>query len=153
MRLAHMSENGMTELSRRWLFDGQSTSKLKFWEHWIFGKQKRVKFTKGFYNSKGTLDYIHSDLWGPSSVPSKEDANYMLTIIDDFSKKVWVFVLKEKSDVFPTFKEWKTMIEKQTKKQIKRLHTDNGLEFCYDEFNAFCKEKGILRHLIVYHTP
>ena len=38
----------------------------------------------------------------------------MLTIIDDFSSKVWVFFLKQKSDVFLTFKDWKTMIEKQT---------------------------------------
>ena len=38
----------------------------------------------------------------------------MLTIIDDFSCKVWLFFLKQKSDVFSTFKDWKTMIEKQT---------------------------------------
>ena len=36
----------------------------------------------------------------------------MLMIIDDFSSKVWVFFLKQKGDVFSTFKEWKTMIEK-----------------------------------------
>ena len=27
------------------------------------------------------------------------------------------------------------------------------MEFCFDEFNAFCKAEGILRHLIVRHTP
>ena len=36
----------------------------------------------------------------------------MLTVIDDFSRKAWVFFLKYKSDVFSTFKDWKTMIEK-----------------------------------------
>ena len=112
MHLGNMSENGMTELSRIGLLDGQSTSKLKFYEHCVLGKQKRVKFTKGVHSIRGTLNYIHSDLWGPSRVPSKGDANYMLTITDDFSKKVWVFFLKQKSDVFPIFKEWKTMIEK-----------------------------------------
>ena len=38
----------------------------------------------------------------------------MLTVIDDFSSKVWVFFLKQKDNVFLTFKDWKTMIEKQT---------------------------------------
>ena len=60
------------------------------------------------------LEYIHSDLWGPSRVPSKGGANYMLTFIDDFSRKVWAFFLKQKSDVFSAFKSWKIMIEKQT---------------------------------------
>ena len=38
----------------------------------------------------------------------------MLTFIDDFSHKVWVFFMKQKTDVLSTFKDWKTMIEKQT---------------------------------------
>ncbi|KAG8480959.1 hypothetical protein CXB51_025647 [Gossypium anomalum] len=45
------------------------------------------------------------------------------------------------------------MIEKQTGKQIKYLRTDNGLEFCSDEFNKLCKSEGIVRHLTVRHTP
>ena len=39
MHLGHMSENGMIELSRRGLLDGQKTSKLQFYEHCVFGKQ------------------------------------------------------------------------------------------------------------------
>ncbi|KAG8472328.1 hypothetical protein CXB51_035360 [Gossypium anomalum] len=100
MRLGHMSENDMTELSKRGLLDGQGICKLNFCEHCIFGKQKRVRFTREIHNTKGTLEYIHSDLWGPSRVPSRGGANYMLTFIDNFSRKVWAFFLKQKSDVF-----------------------------------------------------
>ena len=42
MRLGHMSEAGMTELSRRGLLEGQSISKLEFCEHFVLKKQKRV---------------------------------------------------------------------------------------------------------------
>ncbi|KAG8472381.1 hypothetical protein CXB51_035329 [Gossypium anomalum] len=153
MRLGHMSENGMVELSKRGLLDGQGICKLNFCEHCVFGKRKRVRFTRGIHNTKETLEYIHSDLWGPSRVPSRGGANYMLTFIDDFSRKVWAFFLKQKSDVFSAFKSWKIMIEKQTGKQIKYLRTDNGLEFCSDEFNRLCKSEGIVRHLTVRHTP
>ena len=62
MHLRHMSENGMIELSRKGLFDGQSNRKLKFCEHCVFRKQGRVKFSKGIHNTKGTLDNLHSDL-------------------------------------------------------------------------------------------
>ncbi|KAG8502420.1 hypothetical protein CXB51_000378 [Gossypium anomalum] len=62
MHLGHMSENGMVELSKRGLLDGQGICKLNFCEHHVFGKQKRVRFTKGIHKMKGTLKYIHSDL-------------------------------------------------------------------------------------------
>ena len=77
----------------------------------------------------------------------------MLTIIDDFSRKVWVFFLKHKSDVFSTFKDWKTMIEKQKERQVKCLRTDNELEFCSNEFNTLYNKEGIVKHRTVRHTP
>ena len=120
----------------------------------FFGKQKRVSFTSpAVHKTKGTLDYIHSDLWGPAHVQSKCDARYMLTFIDDYSRKVWVYFLKHKNDVFLTFKQWKALIEKQTCKQIKRLRTDNGMEFCEGDFEEFCKNEGIVRHRTVRMTP
>ncbi|KAL5740548.1 hypothetical protein ACOSQ2_029728 [Xanthoceras sorbifolium] len=153
MRLGHMSERCLSELSRRGLLCSQSTSKLDFCEHCIFGKQKRVSFSTAIHRTKGTLDYIHSDLWGPARVPSKGGARYMLTFIDDYSRKVWVYFLKHKNDVFATFKQWKALVEKQTGRKIKRLRTDNGLEFCQGDFNEFCKNEGIVRHLTVRGTP
>ncbi|KAG8490246.1 hypothetical protein CXB51_015516 [Gossypium anomalum] len=127
MALGHMSENGMVELSKKGLLNGQGICKLNFCEHCVFGKQKRVRFTRGIHNMMGTLEYIHSDLWGASNVPSRGGANYMLTFIDDFSRK--------------------------TGKQIKYLRIDNGLEFCSDKFNKLCQSEGIVRHLTVRHTP
>ena len=55
--------------------------------------------------------------------------------------------------MFVTFKQWKTLIENQTGKKIKRLRIDNGVEFYGGEFNKFYKNEGIARHRIVSHTP
>ncbi|WVZ61695.1 hypothetical protein U9M48_011528 [Paspalum notatum var. saurae] len=79
MRLGHMSELGLQILSKRGLLDGHS--------HCVFGKHKRVKFNTSTHTSKGILDYVHSDLWGPSRKPSHVGSRYMLTIIDDYSRK------------------------------------------------------------------
>ena len=76
----------------------------------------------------------------------------MLTFIEDYFRKVWVYILKHKNDVFGKFKEWKVMIKKQTGKQIKRLRIDNGMAFYRKEFNEFCKNEGIVRHRTVRHT-
>jgi 5'-3' exoribonuclease 2 len=70
---------------------------------------------------------VYYDLCGPSRKPSIGGSRYMLTIIDDYSRKVWPYFLKDKSKVFSAFKEWKTMIENQTEKKVKKLHTDNGM--------------------------
>ena len=94
MQLGHMGERGMTMLSKQGLLGGQKTVKLDFCEDCVFGKQHRVKFSTAIHRTKGTLDYVHSDLWGPSRVVSKGGSHYMLTFIDDFSRKVWVFILK-----------------------------------------------------------
>ena len=66
---------------------------------------------------------------------------------------MWVFFLKSKDEVFEEFKDWKTMIEKQTGRQVKRLRTDNGLEFVEKEFTKFCKKLGIVRHRTCVGRP
>ena len=43
----------------------------------------------------------------------------MLTIIDDYSRRVWPYFLKNKDDTFAVFTEWKVMIERQTEKKVK----------------------------------
>lgn len=51
------------------------------------------------------------------------------------------------------FKELKALVETQTKKKVKTHRTDNGLEFCSNEFKQFCKQNGNNRHLTVRGTP
>ena len=62
-------------------------------------------------------------------------------------------ILKTKDEVYETFKNWKTMIENQTERKIKRFFTDNGLEFCSDFFSDYCRKMGIARHKSVARTP
>ncbi|KAJ4703293.1 Retrovirus-related Pol polyprotein from transposon TNT 1-94 [Melia azedarach] len=63
------------------------------------------------------------------------------------------FVNIHKSEAFKNFRQWKALVENQTGKKIKRLRTDNGLEFCWSEFDEFCKNEGIARHHTVRDTP
>jgi len=70
----------------------------------------------------------------------------MLTFVDDFSRKVWVYFLRQKKKMFPVFKKFKALVENQTGRKIKKLRTDNGLEFSELEFTKFCPVNGIARH-------
>jgi 5'-3' exoribonuclease 2 len=115
----------------------------KFCEHCIFGKHERVKFNTAIHTTKGTLDYVHADLWGPSRKLSYGGAHYMLTIIDDYSRKVWPYFLRNKDDTFAAFKDWKVMIERQTDRKVKVLRTNNGGEFCSAAFNDIASRKAL----------
>ncbi len=89
MCLGHISERGLFVLSKRDLLDGQKIEFMDFCEHCVFGKQTRVKFDKkAVRKTSGTVDYIHSDLWGPNRIPSKSGARYFMTLIDDYSRMV-----------------------------------------------------------------
>jgi len=88
IRLGHVSEHGMTILSKKGCLGSAGTGKLDFCEYCVVGKQKRVSFFTTRHRMWGILDCIHSDLWGPSRVPSFGGDRYMLTFVDDFSQKV-----------------------------------------------------------------
>nr|GEW41754.1 retrotransposon protein, putative, Ty1-copia subclass [Tanacetum cinerariifolium] len=92
------------------------------------------------------------DLWGPSQVESLGGKRYFLSIVDDYSRRVWVYLLWFKHGAFENFKEWKQLVENSTGRTVKKLRTDNGLEFCNREFKQLCIESGIARHLTVAGT-
>ncbi|KAJ4710008.1 Retrovirus-related Pol polyprotein from transposon TNT 1-94 [Melia azedarach] len=123
MRLGHMSARGMQILLKGDLLCGHKIKDLEFCEHC------------------------------PSQVESLGGHRYFVSMIDDFSRMTWVFIMKHKSEAFKNFRQWKALVENQTGKKIKRLRTDNGLEFCWSEFDEFCKNEGIARHHTVRDTP
>lgn len=124
-----------------------------FSEHCVLRKAHKVRFSKSVHKSTTILDYVHADLWGPTKTLSLGGGSYFLSIVDDFSRRVWVIILKGKYEAFEKFKEWKTLVEVQTERKVKKLRADNGLEFCNGPFNQFCKENGIARHLTIPGTP
>jgi hypothetical protein len=82
----------------------------------------------------GILEMVHSDVFGLVTMPSLGGSMYYISFIDDFSRKTWIYFLRKKSYIFERFKEFKALVENQTKKRIKVLRTDNGGEFCGNEF-------------------
>ena len=61
--------------------------------------------------------------------------------------------LKEKYDAFQNFKWYLARVEKEIGKSLKCLRSDRGGEFIYEEFNTFCNDKGIKRHMLAPRTP
>ncbi|KAE8706762.1 Retrovirus-related Pol polyprotein from transposon TNT 1-94 [Hibiscus syriacus] len=86
-------------------------------------------------------------------VPSLAGSLYYVTFIDDSTRKVWVYFLKKKSEVFDTSRKWKVMVENETGLKVKRLRSDNGKEYRNRRFRDFCANNGIKMETTVPMTP
>ena len=91
------------------------------------------------------LELIHTDVCGPIKPRSLGKSNYFLLFIDDYSRKTWVYFLKEKSEVFENFKKFKTHVEKDSGLVIKAMRSNRGGEFTLNEFQKYCEDNGIRR--------
>jgi len=75
--------------------------------------------------------------------------NYIVCVIDCFSKKAWIEAISHKTAeiVLITFKN----IIKRSKRTCEHLQTDDGTEFFNAKMKAFCKEKDIIHFSVT--TP
>ena len=113
-------------------------------------KQKRLPFSASTHISDHPFDLVHCDLWGPFSIPTIDGYKYFLTIVDDFSRCTWIYLLKAKSETQVLLPQFYVYVETQFNKKIKCIRTDNGTEFLLKDF---FKSKGILHQLSCVETP
>lgn len=66
-------------------------------------KQTRNIFPVSDNKADDLFSLIHCDLWGSYSQASFSGAHYFLTIVDDHSRSVWVYLLKDKTEVNDCF--------------------------------------------------
>ena len=152
-RLGHLNYNDMKQLDLPVAIP-DNVKTIESCEDCAKCKLIRAPFASGSsYRAKEPLEIVHSDVCGPMKTPSHSGKLYFLTFIDDFSRMVFVYLLKYKSEAFTAFQEFRQMAEKQSGKQLKVLRTDNGGEFLSLAFQQHCKDSGIKRQLTVPYTP
>jgi transposase InsO family protein len=76
-----------------------------------------------------------------------------VSFIDDHTKKVWVYFMKHKGEVFQHFLNFKTMVEKEKGVNIKCLKSNGGGEYFSNEFSEYLKEHGIQRKYSCNYSP
>ncbi|KAG6470766.1 hypothetical protein ZIOFF_071844 [Zingiber officinale] len=156
-RLGHLNMTKLKVMIQRKLIDGlPDLSKVedeKICEGCQFGKAHRLPFKSSNSRCTTPLERIHSDLMGPTPTASYSGYHYMLLFVDDYTRFTWVYFVKHKSEVFSKFLKFKETVEGELCRKIKILRTDNGGEFCSNEFFSFCRNNGIKRELSCPETP
>ena len=108
-------------------------------------KQTREKFPLSEYQASDVFDLIHCDLWGPYRTPSSCGASYFLTIVDDCSRAVWIYLLRDKKEAPQMLINFFTLVERQYQKWVKAVRSDNGTEF-------LCLKQYFQQHGIIHQT-
>jgi transposase InsO family protein len=156
LRFGHKNFGGLKEMASKKMVRRLPSidSHDKFCEGCVIGKHSRNSFPKMIEcRAKKPLELVHTDICGPIKPNSIGKNWYFITFIDDFSRKTWVYFLKEISEAFAIFKKFKVFVEKQSGFYIKVLRSDRDGEFISAAFNSFCEEHGIRRHLTVPCSP
>lgn len=120
----------------------------------MIAKQARQSFPKeAQWRAKEPLQLLHADLCGPITPATKGGNQYFLLIVDDYSRYMWVYLIKNKYEAFGMFQKFKIQVEKESRYKIKMLRTDRGGEFNSNQLQEFCKQSGIRRQLTAPYSP
>jgi hypothetical protein len=99
------------------------------------------------------FELVHSDVWGPARTTGLCGARYFVTFIDDHSRLTWVYVLKDRSQLFATFQSFYAEISNQFNAKLLAFRTDNAREYTESSFQEFLTSRGILHQTSCVRTP
>ena len=108
-RFGHLGMKNLRKLATDQLVKGLDydvTKDIRFCEPCVDGKHHRSSFPKsGGRRATKPLEIVHNDVCGRLEAKSLSGAEYFVTFIDDKSRYVWIYILKNKSEVFKKFLE------------------------------------------------
>jgi len=113
-------------------------------------KQKKLSFSNSESRTDRCFSLIHIDIWGPSPTPSLHGHRYFLTIIDDFSRFSWVYLMQNKSETRTHLVNFINLVENQFETKVQIIRSDNSNEF---KMNSFFDSKGIIHQTTCVETP
>ncbi|GAB2275324.1 hypothetical protein Dimus_039121 [Dionaea muscipula] len=131
----------------------QSLSDL-FCESCQFAKHHRIS-----YKSRVTkrafvpFELMHSDVWGLCLVESKAGFRYFVSFVNDYFRMTWLFLMKNRSELFSIFTVFHAEIQTQFSLPIRTFRSDNASEYFSHSFTTFMATHGILHESSCPDTP
>nr|GEX06537.1 hypothetical protein [Tanacetum cinerariifolium] len=120
-RLGHISKKRIEKLQHNRLLDSSDLRAFKKYVSCMSGKMVRKPYTHQVERAKDLLGLIHTDVYGPFKIMSRQRASYFVTFTDDFTRYGYVYLLKHKHEVFETFKLFQKEVENQLERRNRTL--------------------------------
>ena len=155
-RFGHLGEQNLQRIAREKLvkeFIYDASNPIGFCETCIGGKYHHSPFASSTTKTTEVLELVHSDVCGKIRERSLGGAEYFVTFTDDRARYTWVYILKTKDQVFDCFVKWKALVERQSRRKLNTLRTDNGGEYTSNKFEKYLQDEGIRHKKTVPKTP
>lgn len=149
-RMGHASHGSLSSISGIQL---GSKPNNKLCDVCCRAKQTRDMFSRSSSVVLDLFDLIHCDIWGPYHTSTHSGARYFFTIVDEFSRATWVYLMQQKSQASDLLKIFCKMTQTQYHKPIKVVRSDNGLEFTSKTMLLYYSENGLLHQTSMVKTP
>lgn len=127
-----------------------SESVKKLCKAYIKSKYTRIVKSKKMTLTTKRLQEIHANLWSLHKLVSISGKNYISILFNKFTRKLWIFLLRNKNEFFETFKLWLSRAETYGNR-LDCLQTDGEKEFISTVLQSFCQEWKIkIRYTVSY---
>ncbi|KAJ9554960.1 hypothetical protein OSB04_009574 [Centaurea solstitialis] len=148
-RLGHVSSSRLSFIAKKFLNIPVEINKVC--HICPLAKQSRLSFGTSTISSIKPFDLIHCDIWGNYGHASLSGAHYFLTVVDDYTRFTWIFLMKHKNETQSILKRFFSYVLTQFGTRIKTLRSDNGGEF--SSLRTFFEDNGVIFQHSCVHTP
>ncbi|GJX47204.1 retrovirus-related pol polyprotein from transposon TNT 1-94 [Tanacetum coccineum] len=156
-RLSHLNFSTINQLTSKDLVDG--LPKFEYNKDHLCSAYEQGKIKKASLppklvpSTESKLELLHMDLCGQIRVASINGKKYILVIVDDYSRYIWVYFLRIKDEAPDMIIDFINQVQRNLKAQILTIRTDNGTEFKNEKLRAFYAKLGIVHKTSIARTP
>ena len=111
-RFGYINKNKINRLTQEKILDINNYESLLTYESYLLKKMIRTPFTRKDEWASDVLGLVYSDICGPMNIGIKRGYYNFITLIDDLSRYVYVYLMKYKSESFEMFKQFCGEIKK-----------------------------------------
>jgi hypothetical protein len=129
-RYGHLNFRSLRDLGKKEMVEGFPLiqHEEQVCDGCALGKHHRAPFPRASaYRATTGLELVHGDLCGPITPATPGGKLYFLLIVDDYSRYMWIELLKTKDEAFASFKKVKAAAESESGKRLKAFRTDRGV--------------------------
>lgn len=108
---------------------------------------------KSDHVSSEMLDLIHSDVCGPMQTETPSGRKYFVIFIDDYSKYMFIYLLKNKSEVFEKIIEFIEKIKTSFQKKPKIMRSDRGGEYTSERVHNYFRKEDLTFQYTAPYSP
>jgi len=109
----------------------------------IMGKMVRAPYLASDRKPVRVLMLVHSDLIGPTFVPTTKGRRYMLGVVDDYSRFKVIVPIMDKGQAKYALMRVLNLWENVTGERVGTIRTDDGKEYCGPALEQWMSDKGI----------